>query len=119
MELTRAVRRSCLEFSKGMSGKAHLRIPAQDQRELLDLMERHNAERLKKIYELTEDYNAAFAAASSQLRPPVLKLASCTGGLLEGLVLAGVDVNTLQAQIENYVNLLFDILMTARSQVFA
>lgn len=108
-----------LEFSKGISAKAYLRVPEDARPELMDLIERHNAERLEKGYELEEDYSAAFAAAASHLTPPVLKLASYTGGLLEGLLLADVDMNTLSAQIGDYLNILFDILTTSRAQVFA
>lgn len=119
LELTRVVRALLLEFSKGMSAEAHLRVPEEARPELLDLVDRHNAERVEKIYDLTAEYNAAFAAASSRLPQPVLKLASYTGALLEGLLLADVDMNTLQSQIENYLNLLFDILMTSRAQFVA
>jgi hypothetical protein len=119
MELTRVVRALMLEFGKGMSPKAHLRVPEDARPELLELMGRHDEERLEKIYALTGDYNAAYASASHHLQPPVFKLATYTGGLLEGLLLADVDMNTLQSQIGNYVNLLYDILMTSRVQVFA
>jgi hypothetical protein len=119
LELTNVVQALILELSKGMSAKAHLRVPDDARPELLALIDRHNAERLEKVYELAQDYNAAFAGASRHLPSPVLKLATFTGGLLEGLLLADVDVNILESQIGDYLNLLFDLLMTSRVQVFA
>lgn len=119
LELTRVVRALLLEFSKGMSDKVHLRVPEDARPELLDLVERHNAGRLARIFDLTEDYSAAYAAASSRLPSPVLRLATYTGGLLEALLLAEADMNSLQSRVEGHVNLLYDVLMTSRAQVFA
>lgn len=118
-ELTRIVRALMLEFSKTMSEKALLRVPDDARPELEGLIQRHNEERLVKIYELVDNYNAAFSTAGPYLPAPVLRLAATTGGLLDGLVLADVDMSTLRRQIDDYLNLLFDVLMTSRVQFFA
>jgi hypothetical protein len=88
-------------------------------RKVGQLIQRHNEERLAKVFELAQSYNAAFGAASPYLPAPVLRLAATTGGLLEGLLLADVDMNILRGHIDDYLNLLFDVLMTSRVQFVA
>lgn len=41
------------------------------------------------------------------------------GGLLQGLLLANVDMETMRRRVAPCFNLLYDVLMTSRLQAFA
>lgn len=49
----------------------------------------------------------------------VLRLVEHAGGLLQGLLLADVNMETMRRRVAPYFNLLYDVLMTSRLQTFA
>lgn len=94
-------------------------VPADALEELQELVDRHNAERLAKLDELSEDLATAYAVGGHHLATPVLRLVEHAGGLLQGLLLANVDMETMRRRVAPCFNLLYDVLMTSRLQAFA
>lgn len=119
LEIVRAVRAIMIETRKGMTAET-LRGVDDDARELLqEFVDRHNADCLAKLDELSGELSTAYAVGGHHLPTPVLRLTEHAGGLLQGLLLADVDMETMHRRMAPYFNLLYDTLMTSRFQVFA
>lgn len=119
LEIVKVVRAIMIETRKGMTADSLRGVPADALEELQELVDRHNAEHLAKLDELSEDLATAYAVGGHHLATPVLRLVEHAGGLLQGLRLANVDMETMRRRVAPCFNLLYDVLMTSRLQTFA
>lgn len=119
MEVVKVVRAVMIETRKGMTSESLRGVPADAQEQLQELVDRHNAECLAKLNELSGDLATAYAAGGHHLHGPVLRLVEHAAGLLQGLLLADVNMETMRRRMSPYFNLLYDMLMTSRLQIFA
>lgn len=119
LEIVKVVRAIMIETRKGMTEDSLRGVPSDALEALQGLVDRHNAERLARLDELSGDLATAYAVGGHHLATPVLRLVEHAGGLLQGLLLADVNMETMRRRVAPYFNLLYDVLMTSRLQTFA
>ena len=119
MEIVKVVRAIMIETRKGMAPDVLRDVPDDAREAMQELVDLHNAECLRKLDDLSDDLATAYAVGGHHLPAPVLRLVEHAGGLLQGVLLAEVSMETIRRRIAPYFNLLYDVLMTSRFQVFA
>ena len=119
LEVVKAVRAIMIETRKGMTSETLRNVPDDARGALQEFVDQHNTDRLERISELSGELDTAYAVGGHHLPAPVLRLVEHAGGLLQGLLLAGVDMETIRHRMAPYFNLLYDVLMTSRFQIFA
>ncbi|ABK02740.1 hypothetical protein Arth_1346 [Arthrobacter sp. FB24] len=119
LELLRVVRAIMIQSRLGIMEATREDLPEDVRMQVAAAIELHNESKLDKLRALSVELEEAYAVGGPHLPPPVVRLVEHAGGILQGLLLAGVGMETIERRVVPYFKLLYDVLMTSRFQAFA